>query len=108
VREFAGEGAQAVQRDARLLDGLFDYTGPAALEVTRMAFLVAITFGLATDYAVLVMAGIKEQHDLGMWTVMNDCQMMRRMTSVMIRPMIGSPICSRVPPSSKAHAPLDN
>jgi len=49
-----------------LLDGLFAYTGPAALEVTSMAFLVAITFGLATDYAVLVLARIKEQHDLGM------------------------------------------
>jgi RND superfamily putative drug exporter len=48
-----------------VLDGLFDYTGPAALEVTSMAFLVAVTFGLATDYAVLVMARIKEQHDLG-------------------------------------------
>ena len=49
-----------------LLDGLFAYTGPAALEVTSMAFLVAVTFGLATDYAVLVLARIKEQHDLGM------------------------------------------
>ncbi len=48
-----------------LLDGLFDYTGPAALEITSMAFLAAVTFGLATDYAVLVMARIKEQHDLG-------------------------------------------
>nr|MBA3748993.1 MMPL family transporter [Solirubrobacterales bacterium] len=49
-----------------LLDGLFDYTGPAAIEVTSLAFLCALTFGLATDYAVLVMARIKEQHDLGL------------------------------------------
>ena len=49
-----------------LLDGLFSYTGPAALEVTSMAFMIAVTFGLATDYAVLVLARIKEQHDLGM------------------------------------------
>jgi uncharacterized membrane protein YdfJ with MMPL/SSD domain len=49
-----------------LLDGLFDYTGPSAIEVTSLAFLCALTFGLATDYAVLVMARIKEQHDLGM------------------------------------------
>ena len=48
-----------------VLDGLFDYTGPSALEVTSLAFLCALTFGLATDYAVLVMARIKEQHDLG-------------------------------------------
>jgi len=47
------------------LDGLFAYTGPAAVEVTTMAFLFAVTFALATDYAVLVLARIKEQHDLG-------------------------------------------
>lgn len=48
-----------------VLDGLFAYTGPAAVEVTTMAFLFAVTFALATDYAVLVLARIKEQHDLG-------------------------------------------
>jgi uncharacterized membrane protein YdfJ with MMPL/SSD domain len=47
------------------LDGLFDYSGPAAIEVTTLAFLFAVTFGLSTDYAVLVMARIKEQHDRG-------------------------------------------
>ena len=48
-----------------LLDGLLDYTGPAAVEVTSLVFLFAVVFGLATDYAVLVMARIKEQHDRG-------------------------------------------
>jgi RND superfamily putative drug exporter len=48
-----------------LLNGLFSYTGPAAIEVTSLAFLFAVTFALATDYAVLVMARIKEQHDRG-------------------------------------------
>ncbi|HEY6780086.1 MAG TPA: MMPL family transporter, partial [Thermoleophilaceae bacterium] len=47
------------------LDGPFDYTGPAAIEVTSLVFLFAVIFGLATDYAVLVLARIKEQHDLG-------------------------------------------
>ncbi len=47
------------------LDGLFAYTGPAAVEVTSLVFMFAIIFGLATDYAVLVMARIKEQHDRG-------------------------------------------
>jgi putative drug exporter of the RND superfamily len=42
-----------------------DYTGPAAIEVSTLVFLFAIIFGLATDYAVLVMARIKEQHDRG-------------------------------------------
>lgn len=47
------------------LDGLFAYKGPSAVEVTSLVFLFAVIFGLATDYAVLVMARIKEQHDLG-------------------------------------------
>ena len=47
------------------LDGVFDYTGPSAVEMTSLVFLFAVIFGLATDYAVLVMARIKEQHDLG-------------------------------------------
>ena len=45
--------------------GILDYTGPMAVEVTSLVFVFAVTFGLATDYAVLVMARIKEQHDLG-------------------------------------------
>jgi uncharacterized membrane protein YdfJ with MMPL/SSD domain len=47
------------------LNAPFDYPGPAALEINTLAFLVAIVFGLATDYAVLVMARIKEEHDRG-------------------------------------------
>jgi putative drug exporter of the RND superfamily len=47
------------------LDWLFAYRGPNAIEVTSLVFLFAVIFGLATDYAVLVMARIKEQHDLG-------------------------------------------
>jgi putative drug exporter of the RND superfamily len=58
-------GVVVVSFQEGLLDGLFDYTGPAAVEVTSLVFLFAVVFGLATDYAVLVMARIKEQHDLG-------------------------------------------
>jgi uncharacterized membrane protein YdfJ with MMPL/SSD domain len=47
------------------LDTPLDYTGPAAIEVTSIVFLFAVLFGLATDYAVLVMARIKERHDAG-------------------------------------------
>lgn len=47
------------------LDGPLSYTGPSAIEVTSLVFLFAVIFGLATDYAVLVMARIKERHDLG-------------------------------------------
>jgi uncharacterized membrane protein YdfJ with MMPL/SSD domain len=42
-----------------------DYTGPAAIEVTSLVFLFAVIFGLATDYAVLVLARIKERYDSG-------------------------------------------
>jgi putative drug exporter of the RND superfamily len=47
------------------LDAPLDYTGPAAVEVTSLVFLFAVIFGLATDYAVLVMARIKERYDAG-------------------------------------------
>jgi RND superfamily putative drug exporter len=47
------------------LDGPFGYAGPEAIEVTSLVFLFAVIFGLATDYAVLVMARIKELHDAG-------------------------------------------
>ena len=45
---------------------LLDYPGPYAVEVTSLVFLFAVTFALATDYAVLVMARIKELHDDGL------------------------------------------
>jgi uncharacterized membrane protein YdfJ with MMPL/SSD domain len=47
------------------LNAPFGYNGPAAVEVTSLVFLFAIVFGLATDYAVLVMARIKELYDAG-------------------------------------------
>ncbi len=47
------------------LNGVFAYTGPDAIETTSIVFLFAVVFGLATDYAVLVMARIKEFHDAG-------------------------------------------
>ncbi len=47
------------------LNSVFAYEGPSAVEVTSLVFVFAVTFGLATDYAVLVMARIKEQHDRG-------------------------------------------
>ena len=46
--------------------GLLDYPGPYAVEVTSLVFLFAVTFALATDYAILVMARIKELHDSGL------------------------------------------
>ena len=58
-------GLLVVAFQAGVLDTPMDYVGPAAIEVTSLVFLFAVIFGLATDYAVLVVARIKEQHDLG-------------------------------------------
>ena len=49
-----------------LLHAPLDYDGPSAIEVSMLVVLFAVTFGLATDYAVLVMARIKELHDEGL------------------------------------------
>ena len=50
----------------RLGAGLLDSPGPYAIEVTSLVFLFAVTFALATDYAILVMARIKELRDSGL------------------------------------------
>jgi uncharacterized membrane protein YdfJ with MMPL/SSD domain len=49
-----------------ILEGPLDYFGPAATETSMIVVLFAVTFGLATDYAVLVLARIKELHDSGL------------------------------------------
>ena len=58
-------GVLVLAFQAGWLKDVLSYTGPEAVEVVSLAFLLAILFGLATDYAVLVMARIKEQHDQG-------------------------------------------
>jgi uncharacterized membrane protein YdfJ with MMPL/SSD domain len=58
-------GILVLSFQAGWLEAPLDYTGPAAIEVTSLVFLFAVIFGLATDYAVLVMARIKERYDAG-------------------------------------------
>lgn len=58
-------GILVLSFQAGWLDSPLDYKGPGAIEVTSLVFLFAVIFGLATDYAVLVMARIKERHDAG-------------------------------------------
>ena len=58
-------GILVLSFQAGWLDRPLDYTGPGAIEVTSLVFLFAVLFGLATDYAVLVMARIKERYDRG-------------------------------------------
>ncbi|HEV2057822.1 MAG TPA: MMPL family transporter [Solirubrobacteraceae bacterium] len=47
------------------LEGLLDYTSQGALEATQPIFLFAVAFGLSTDYAVFLLARIKEARDAG-------------------------------------------
>ncbi|MFL6160062.1 MAG: MMPL family transporter [Marmoricola sp.] len=62
----AALGILVIVFEKRFLVGLLDYPGPYSVEVTSLVFLFAVTFALATDYAVLVMARIKELRDSGM------------------------------------------
>jgi uncharacterized membrane protein YdfJ with MMPL/SSD domain len=49
-----------------LLDGPLGYSGPKGMETTTLVLMFAVIFGLSTDYAVLVLARIKELHDSGL------------------------------------------
>ena len=62
----ASLGILVIVFEKKFLVGLLDYPGPYSVEVTSLVFLFAVTFALATDYAVLVMARIKELRDGGM------------------------------------------
>lgn len=49
-----------------LLDGPLGYDGPEGMETLTLVLMFAVIFGLSTDYAVLVLARIKELHDSGL------------------------------------------
>jgi len=49
-----------------LLDGPLGYDGPPGMETATLVLMFAVIFGLSTDYAVLVLARIKELHDSGL------------------------------------------
>ncbi|MBW3609559.1 MAG: MMPL family transporter, partial [Actinobacteria bacterium] len=51
-------------QDGRL-EGLLDYTSQGALEITQPLVLLAIVFGLSTDYGVFLLTRIKEARDAG-------------------------------------------
>ena len=53
-----------VFQDGRL-EGLLDYTSQGGLEITQPLVLLAITFGLSTDYGVFLLTRIKEARDAG-------------------------------------------
>jgi len=62
----ASLGILVIVFEKKFLVGVLDYPGPYAVEVTSLVFLFAVAFALATDYAVLVMARVKELRDSGM------------------------------------------
>ena len=45
--------------------GLLDYSSAGGLEVTQPLVLLALAFGLSTDYGVFLLTRIKEAHDGG-------------------------------------------
>jgi uncharacterized membrane protein YdfJ with MMPL/SSD domain len=51
-------------QDGRL-EGLLDYTSQGALEATQPIVLMAVAFGLSTDYGVFLLSRIKEARDRG-------------------------------------------
>jgi uncharacterized membrane protein YdfJ with MMPL/SSD domain len=53
-----------VFQDGRL-EGLLDYHSQGALEITQPLVLLAIAFGLSTDYGVFLLTRIKEARDAG-------------------------------------------
>ena len=53
-----------VFQDGRL-EGLLGYESQGALEVTQPIVLLAIAFGLSTDYGVFLLTRIKEARDAG-------------------------------------------
>jgi uncharacterized membrane protein YdfJ with MMPL/SSD domain len=62
----ASLGILVIVFEKKFLVGLLSYPGPYNIEVTSLVFLFAVAFALATDYAVLVMARVKELRDSGM------------------------------------------
>ena len=47
------------------LEGLLDYTSQGAIESTQPLVLLAVAFGLSTDYGVFLLTRIKEARDAG-------------------------------------------
>lgn len=54
------------QDDALGLGSLLGYSGPSAIEITTAVVIVASSYGLATDYSILLLARIVEGHRNGL------------------------------------------
>jgi RND superfamily putative drug exporter len=64
---FAVVGALVVIFQDKVLGiaSLIGFTGPAAIETTISVVVIAVTLGLATDYSILLLSRIREEHDRG-------------------------------------------
>src|SRR6202034_3575435 len=47
------------------LSHLLGFTGPGALQSTSLIIILAVVFGLSTDYGVFLLGRMKEEHDAG-------------------------------------------
>jgi RND superfamily putative drug exporter len=47
------------------LESLLDFEGPGSLELSMPLVLLAVGFGVSTDYGVILLSRIKEAHDAG-------------------------------------------
>jgi len=47
------------------LSHLLGFSGPGALQSTSLIIILAVVFGLSTDYGVFLLGRIKEEHDAG-------------------------------------------
>ena len=54
-----------VFQDGRL-EGLLDYRGQGAIELTQPVMLFAVAFGLSTDYGIFLLTRIREAWDAGL------------------------------------------
>ena len=48
------------------IGSLFAYDGPNAIETSISVVVIGVTLGLATDYSILLLSRIKEEHDSGL------------------------------------------
>ena len=53
------------QEQALGIAGLLGYEGPEAIETTASVVIIVSTFGLATDYSILLLSRISEEHEAG-------------------------------------------
>lgn len=57
--------ALVFQHRALGIASLLSYDGPDAVETATMVVVIGVTLGLATDYSILLLSRVKEEHEAG-------------------------------------------